>query len=283
MTTEIDELLASKTNLTQTTLNNYKRIYKKLYDECNGPIKDLDEDMIIEVIKEISNNNPNSEDTYLTIPINIKKLYNLNCDKLLEYRKQLKPLILKHTENINQQKSKDLPKFKELENYLKSLYDNKKHQEYIINYILMNYGTRNKDLDLFVTKYNKKEKYENKMNYMIVFKTRVDIIINDYKTITTFGSKYFKITNKKFIEMANQLPLESWLLKTPTGEHIKQESLTSYIPHRLFNKLGEGDYFKILILHLMNKKNAIQTIQKISATRGTDFKTILEHYNIHPK
>lgn len=282
MSTELAELLASKSNLTKTTLNNYQSYYKKITEKTGQPLKDLDEDMLIDVIKEISTN-PSNQDTYITLPILIKKLYGLEHNKLTDFRKQLKPQISKHTETVNQQKGKDLPKFKELENHLKTLYDEKKHMEYIINYILINYGTRNKDLDLFITKYNKAEKYENDINYMIVYKSRVDIIINNYKTYKIYGPKYFKITNKKFIEVANQLPLESWLLKVESGEHIRENSLNTFIQRRLYKNLCESDYFKMLILHLMNKKNAIQNIQKFSATRGTDFKTILESYNIYQK
>lgn len=283
MSTELAELLASKSNVSKATLNNYERFYKKITEKTKQPLKDLDNDMIIDVIKEISNNNPTNEATYLSIPIMIKRLYKIDYNKLAEYKFNLKPTVLKHIENVNQQKGKDLPKFKELENHLKTLYDEKKHMEYIINYILINYGTRNKDLDLFITKYNKAEKYENDINYMIVYKSKVDIIINNYKTIKSYGPKYFKITNKKFIEVANQLPLESWLLKVESGEHIRENSLNTFIQRRLYKNLCEGDYFKMLILHLMNGKNAIQNIQKFSATRGTDFKTILESYNIYQK
>lgn len=277
--TELDKLLESKSHLQPNTLLSYKNAYKKLKDKTDKDLYTLSNDEILTLVKSISSN-PSVEQTYLNIPIMIKMLYDLPIDELITRRDELKTQRQEYTEKRNEGKAEILPNYQELETFLKTKYEQGSYVAYILNYLLLHYGFRNKDMDLFITK--KKEPKDTSINYLIVGKDNVTLKINEYKTLKNYGPKKITTTNKEFVEIVKKLKPETWLLNV-NGEHIKETSLNKSIQRHLYNKLTEGDYFKIVIDHIMTKKNSLELLKNLSQTRGTDYKTIVNHYNIQEK
>jgi hypothetical protein len=279
-TLEIDELLASKTNITPQTVKNYKRIYTKLRDELNEDIKATSEKNLIKLVLQVSNDNPSVALTYLNIPIMIKRYFKKDVDLLVKKQVELNKARGEHTKGLIQEKKEELPTYETLKNYLKSLLKNNDHQGYIINYLLMTYGFRNKDLDLLITTKELTPNIEIENNLIIIKKTECEVIINDYKTLQSYGQKRFVIKSKHFKDACEKIGVGNYLLNH-NGEHIKESSLASYIKNRTYNNIGEGSYFKVLINHIqLTSKTPLQDIKKLSLSRGTNFENIAEHYNI---
>lgn len=285
-TEELKLLLENKPNITKQTQANYKNIYFKIYNELDSFIKDVSQEKILEVLKRLSNDKPTNEWTYINIPIMIKQLYGYKYDKLNKRRETLKGDRIQYTKTENEKKSLVLPSLKVLKEYTEMKYKNEDYIGYIINYLLINYGLRNKDLDLFITTKEELHKKGESVidvtkprNFILLKKTEIEIIINEYKTVQTYGQKKFTLKSRQFLSAVKQLPLNSYLLSV-NGEKISELGLNKFIQYRTYNGLSEGDYFKILIKDTMTKPNSLELLQYYSGTRGTDVNTIIESYNI---
>lgn len=285
-TEELGFLLLNKPNITKQTEANYKNIYFKIYNQLDTYIKDTTQDKLLDVIKEISNDKPTNEWTYINIPIMIKQLYNYKYDKLDNRRQQLRDAREAYTKEENNKKSEILPSLKVLKDFTEAKYKSGDYISFIINNLLITFGLRNKDLDLFITnKEELKKRNEsvndtnNIKNYIIIKKTEIDIIINEYKTIQTYGQKRFTLKSNKMIKALNELPINSYLLSA-NGSRISDLGLNKYIQNRTYNGLSEGDYFKILIKDAMTKSNSLELLKYYSRTRGTSAETIIQNYNI---
>lgn len=280
--TELDELLASKSSITEQTKKNYTRIYNKLIDNLDDNIQDTSEKELIELVLELSKNNPSVALTYINIPIMIKKHFNKDVEKLVKKQVELNKSRVEHTKGLIETKKEELPSYDVLNNHLKSLLKNKDYQNYIINYILINYGTRNKDLDLFITERKNVKNIDDGRNYIFIKNTECEIVIGNYKTIQNYGVKRFVVKSKHFRDACLSLGLNTYLLYNDgdKSKPINETSLGTYIKRRLYNNLTESDYFKILIKNAQTKKNPLNEIQKLSLSRGTDINTIISHYNI---
>jgi NurA-like 5'-3' nuclease len=96
---EIEELLESKSNITDQTRKNYTRIYNKIRAELNDDIRATNETKLIKTVLELSNDNPSVALTYINIPIMIKKFYNKDVTKLVDKQAELNKQRNEHTSN----------------------------------------------------------------------------------------------------------------------------------------------------------------------------------------
>ena len=124
----------------------------------------------------------------------------------------------------------------ELKTALDKLYDDREYKKYIINYLLINFHTRNQDLDLIITK-TKRNMDDNK-NYLLVRKSKIEFIRNNYKTKDLYGTKEYTITDKKFIDAVTQLG-EIKLLHT---NNVSRE-----VSNNTIDKLTESEMNKIMM------------------------------------
>lgn len=274
---ELTHLLNEKSHLSYYTLRNYKNIYNKFITYgLPSNITNTSQEKIIEVINNLTNN-PSIKLLYINIPIIIKKLHKNPVDLLEEYRTELKILSNKFYSDKSIKERNKLPDFNDIIKYTNELYDNKSYLKFIINYLLITYAFRNKDLDLFIT-YNTKINDISK-NYLIIYSNYIKIIINNYKTLQSYGVKTFINKNSKFYKAVLNIRSESYLL---TGKNTKlnHTSLNKAIQLRTYRKLGEAVYFKSLLQHLNNKSNKNKLIEYYSSTRGTSMETINKFYDI---
>ena len=136
----------------------------------------------------------------------------------------------------------DLPSLDELEEYTEYLYENKKWFEYIINYLLINYQTRNKDLDFTIVGLKRDTKDKDK-NFMWLERGRVTFIRNNYKTSNTYGTKTDVISDEKFVTALKRM-------KTKIGGNTfipNPDDPSYYVKKSTYKQIGEGAYFKVLV------------------------------------
>ena len=146
---------------------------------------------------------------------------------------------------------------------LDNLYSEGVYLKFIINYLLLHYHTRNQDLNLTITNTNKN--IDTETNYLLVRKSKVIYIRNNYKTHELYGEKIYTITDKKFIYSVKQLGI---------GSLLKTKNIAREVRSHTIDKLSESQINKIMMYSL-----PINDLSHISDSRGTSINTLLNSYN----
>jgi hypothetical protein len=230
------------------------------------------------IIKKLNElyNNPNTKALYLNMIILVRRHNEEETDKLIKFRNSLRDDIIKIRKEKMSETKNDLPSYDELLGKLNEM----SGVNYIINYLFVKYGLRNKDVNLkFVSKLPKDKEDEN---YLVYNKNKVVLDINDYKTDKTFGNKSIIINDKRFIQELKDLKLDDgeYLIKKKNGDKLKMSSFNERILNMSIDKMGEAKIFKVLIAHLLDKKD-FKKIEELVASRGTSISTIMKSYNIY--
>ena len=229
---------------------------------------------IIKKLKELYDN-PNTLQLYLNMIILVRRSIDEDTDKLIKLRNSLRDEIIKvRKENLDKLDDK-LPTY----DYIIKELDNLTGIRYIINYLIINHGLRNKDMNLKVVKSLPREKTDN----YIQNKTKHILLdINDYKTSDTHGNKQIKITNPKFIKEFRNIGLKDggYLLSKKDNTRIDNVStFNDKVLSLSIDKLGQNKLFKIVIKHLLNNKE-YGKLEQLSNDRGTSLAVILKSYNL---
>ena len=151
--------------------------------------------------------------------------------------------------------------------------------KYIINYLFINYGFRNKDINL---KYVDKLPEDKPENYMVEVNKGVKLSINDYKTDKQYGEKVFFIRDSKFMKELRKLKLKDgdYLISSPSGKKYSISNFNDIILKYSIDQLGETNIFKILMKDLIDKKD-YKRIEELSVSRGTSLQTLIRSYNVY--
>jgi hypothetical protein len=279
---EFDRLQELISDLSKNTIKSYTSLYNSLFTLLgNKEINKSKESEIIQDIEILSNKNPSTKWSFINIPIMIFKLYGKNSKKLIEYREKVFIEKKEFLQNKNKEMAIDFPPLDELKEYLEELYNNEEWEKYVLNYLLINYGVRNKDVDVFITD-NSAIPDEDK-NLLIVRGFSVDWVRNIYKTAKTYGQKVIKIKDEKFLDAVRKLPNNSWLLNNK-GNHISESAVGKHIVRRTYMGLSEADIFKILVKDITTKgKNVLSNLNELSNYRGSSLVTIKDSYDLDAK
>lgn len=279
--TELEEFVLTKSQNTEQTKRNYRTQYKSIRELLNNDINKSSENEILDAVKTLSNGNPSNEWTYMNLPFMIRQSKGYKTDLIQKRRDELKLLREEHTQNQKAVKNETLPSMKTIQDFTKQLYKNKEYKKFIVNFLIINYGVRNKDVDVFIVSSSKDTKDETK-NYFIVKANEIEWRINNYKTLMSFGVKKVIIKSKPFIEAVKSLTINSWLL-TGSNVPLNDTGLATTIKRLLYNSLTEGDYFKIIMNDINSKPNTTQLLEYYSKIRGTDYATLLKYYDVSKK
>jgi len=279
--TEIEEFILTKSHNTKQTKKNYETQYKSIRALLDNDINKSSENEILDAVKALSNGNPSNEWTYMNLPFMIRQSKGYKTDLIQKRRDELKILRETHTQTQKAVKNETLPSMKTIQDFTKQLYKNKEYKKYIVNFLIINYGVRNKDIDCFIVSSSKDAK-DDTINYLIVKSNEVEWRINEYKTLQSYGVKKIIIKSKPFLEAIKSLPINTWLL-TGSSAELSDTSLATTIKRLLYNSLTEGDYFKIIMNDINSKPNTTQLLEYYSKTRGTDYSTLLKYYDVSKK
>jgi hypothetical protein len=266
--------ITTRDNISENTKKDYLKKLRKLHTIFGAPILKLSNDTIIaKLTEEIPN--VASRYTYINLPIMVKNHFGYDANLLNDERENLKAQRDGHTEA---KKSDDTIIYYDLNcvhKDIERLGQSGDKQAYVINYLLFNYGVRNKDLDVFIT--NDKSAINSTDNFLLVGNKSVKWIINDYKTKANYGTKVILIKNPNFMRVMSLMPNNSYLLSFG-GTHIASSSLDKFIKTRTIHNLTESQVFKN-ILHEKRNTPSIEKIKKqFSEWRGTDIATINKFY-----
>lgn len=213
--------------------------------------------------------NPNTKLDFLNLIIVLRKMKELPIDKLKELRSNLKQTQKNHQVGKLNDVGTTLISHEQFTEKLNKAFEDSQYKKYIVNYLMMKYGVRNKDLNLSIIK-TKKEIEPNK-NYLLIKKDEVKYIRDDYKTHSKYGTQTHDITDEKFIIAVKKLGVG----KLFQGNQISNDLRKVYI-----DKNGEAKVFKMMIDYYYDNKDSA-AIKKLSETRGTSLGVVDGYYNIN--
>ena len=268
---ELDVFMASIDGKSKATIKSYSTQYRKLKGLLkNKDISESSQDSIIKVAQ--LQKKANSKQALINIGILVRRLYQLNVKTLVDERDRTKNEIVGQVKEKNAEIKDDLPSLDELEEYTDYLYENKKWFEYIINYLLINYQTRNKDLDFTIVGLKRDTKDKEK-NFMWLERGKVTFIRNNYKTSNKYGTKTDVISDEKFLTAMKRMKT-----KIGTNSFIPNPDDPSYyVKKSTYKQIGEGAYFKILV---DSNRGDLQKLKSMGNSRGTALNTIATNYDI---
>jgi hypothetical protein len=257
-------------NKTKATQKNYKSIISNINYSIVGTERPL--------IKKIQNSysNINTQQTYLNIILIVRNYLGLSTDLLVKLRNDNKSKINTHRKTELSLLSTTIISYDELMEKFKQLPLNKK---YIINYLLINYGFRNSNLNLKLVKELPEEKTEN---YIVIQPRYILLDMNDYKTKKTYGNKQFKDTNKDFRTAIKSLKLDEnqYIIGNKKNDKLKPSYVNTVIKKNTIDQLGEQSINKVIVKEYIDRKDFAK-LKQLSFSRGTNLNTLLSSYNMY--
>jgi len=288
--TELANLLLQKsTTVSQQTLKKYRQQYNYLTKQIGSDgdwMRASTENALFIELKNLELS-ASGTSNYLNIMFLVRD--GLPNTKLLKYR----DLLIKQREKDTKEKiieKKALPSYQEVETYINTLYKNKDYVNYLVNEFIFRYGLRNKDINCRIISnieykelVKKSPDVERSNNWLILYKRYTTLVINQYKTVASYGEKTIQIRSRKVFNAANNLE-QKRLLQKKNGDAVDDTELGYYI--NLYRTddvtLTESDYFRINLNYLQSQPNSFTKIASICKTRGTQNITTLDnHYNIN--
>tara|TARA_R110001599_G_scaffold308838_1_gene515649 strand:- start:120 stop:977 length:858 start_codon:yes stop_codon:yes gene_type:complete len=264
------EHIKNEKKVSEQTIKTYENIGKNIpFNLLNS------QPTIIKKLKDLYDN-PNTLQLYLNMIILVRKFNSEEVDKLIKFRNSLSDSI-KETRKSNLDKMDDkLPPLEYIENELNDLTGIR----YVINYIMVNHGLRNKDLNLKFVKVLPEDKDEN---YIMQKGKNILLNINDYKTEKKYNMKEIKINNSKFLKELKSLNLKDgdYIIPMKNGDKISNIiTFNDKILKLTIDRLGQNRLVKIVVKDLLNKKD-FEKLDQISKDRGTSMEVLLKSYNLH--
>ena len=219
--------------------------------------------------------NPNTLALYLNMIILIRKYKSEEIEKLIKFRNTLSESIKKERKTNLDILDDTLPTYTKIKEEL----DNLSGVQYIINYLMLNHGLRNKDLNLKFVKSIPTESDEN----LIKIKGKTVLLnINSYKTAKIHGEKDIKVSDLKFLEELKKIKLNDNDYLVPMKNGDKINNITTFndkMKKLTIGNLGQNRLVKIVIKHLLNTKR-FDKLEQIGKDRGTSMGVLLTSYNL---
>lgn len=271
-----EDAIISRDNITDTTKKDYLKKLRKIQTILGkGILKMSNENIISKLTDEIPN--VASRYTYLNLPIIVKNYFGYDTNLLIEEREKLKIQRDGHTDAKKSDTSIVYHDLNCIHKEIDRLSKSGDYQKYIINYLLYNYGVRNKDLDVFIT--DDKAAINTTNNFILVGDKSIKWIINDYKTKGTYGTKIIIVKNPTFLRVIRTIPNNSYLLSYDDGVHIALNSLNKFIQTRTIHDLNESAVFKNILHEKRNSPSLGKIKKQFAEWRGTDIATIDKFYS----
>lgn len=281
--TEFKEFIKDKSaNTIKSYIQQYNKL-KKIVDaemEQSIDIQNVSERNILEFVT--SENNLNSQQALINIAIMIRKMQKppQPTTKLMKQRDENKEKLKGFVKEKNEKlKSSGLPTYKDLLDYLAFLYESERWTDFIINYLLIYFHTRNEDVNFELVPFKRDIKANPNINYLWYSKRakKATLYRRNYKTAGKYGIKIDTITDSKFLNAIKQI-FECRKKGEDCGVFIpNKENVGYYVKRATLDNLGENIYNKIIISHF---KNDLNKLKEISESRGTSIDTLHENYNI---
>lgn len=285
----IDNNYNEQLNTKKQYLRNWNTI-NDFFDDNELNIENLSDNDFKEIIltklnKNKKNDKENSNSVKLQL-LNIFIIYrhfidHIDYKDLESFRNQLKNN--QSTERVKNNKVliNELPSQQEVENFMNKQYKDGLWKNYIVNYLLTNFFTRNTDVNVRLFKDDPKR---DDINYIAMpKKTEFIYVRNEYKTKSKYGKKVHKIKDVKFRNAIRNFlgdDDDKPLFLTKKSVQVSNRDCCWYVSNCTLNEIGEGKYLKIKLNDINNKTDTLNQVSKISSLRGTSMKHLTSSYNM---
>ena len=283
--TKFKEFIKDKSaNTIKSYIQQYNKL-KKIVDaemEQSVDIANISEKNILEFVSD--ENNLNSQQALINIAIMVRKMNEQPTSKLVKQRDLNKDKLKGFVKEKNQQLKNDgLPTYQDLLDYLEFLYESKRWTDFIINYLLIYYHTRNEDVNFELVPFKRDIKANPDINYLWYSKRakKATLYRRNYKTAGKYGMKTDTITDSKFLNAIKQI--FECRKKGEEGCDVfipNKENVGYFVKKSTLDNLGENIYNKIIVNHF---RNNLDKLKEISQSRGTSLDTLHENYDIDKK
>ena len=196
--TQFSGIIKSK-QLRAATAKSYKSSYRKIRALLDKPIRDTAEDTACKVI-QAAEENINTQQALINVCILVRQMPpEMPVQEYIRQRTVNKEDVQEHLRQANS--FKVLPALEEYDAFIQDLWDTCKYREYIINYLMRHYYTRNLDLIFDITETKNDTLKDKTKNYLWINRRKQSILYirNNYKTARTYGQKSYEIKNERFI------------------------------------------------------------------------------------
>ncbi len=285
---EWSQYIEANQHLSKLSQRTYETNYRKLRGGLNELHRVTEQAILdyLDAMLEEQQINANTYQNLLSVSTQVRKHFNVPVKQLVRQKVVVNERIaqLKKTNNA-QQIEKGITE-NDLINHLNQRFANEEWRDFIILFLLINYHTRNKDLNLVIVPSMRHAKDETK-NYLVVCKSYTTLIRNDFKTASKYGTKKDKIVNSKFryamksfVEERGGLESSAlYLCATGTNKQVADDSVQKYIAHKTLDKMGQSAYNKVIVSTAVKNKD-ITKLREISSRRGTSLEILLDFYNL---
>tara|TARA_R110002012_G_scaffold227236_1_gene399373 strand:+ start:1688 stop:2575 length:888 start_codon:yes stop_codon:yes gene_type:complete len=274
------------------THKQYTNQYFKLNDLCSqiNTNKDVPCETFINLIKD-SDYKTTTKLQLLNVALMFKRKIQDNTEDevkpMIDFRDVLRGNETTERHNKNKDLIQNLPTSAQLTKYMNTQYKNENWKGFITNYILINFYTRNLDLNVIIHSDNEVIDYEED-NHIVIDDNKVLYFRNNYKTKNIYGRQKHIIKNVKFVEsvknhynkhteeFGNNVPL----FINSKNEKVSDRDVGWYVAKETFNNIGEGNYLKVILQNINNKPNTMTKLEKVSSLRGTKTERLVKDYNL---
>ena len=259
----------TKRPYSENTKKAYTMFYDKLHKCLGKDIVDSSQKKVVSCAED--ENSTNSKQGILNIGLIVRKINDMPTQEIVDARDKNKTAIVENVKKTNA--DLDLPTYEDLVDFTEYLYENSKWTDYVINYLLLNYQVRNKDVNFtLITK--KKDATDENTNYIWLTPKKATWYRRDYKTKGTYKQKTSTITDPKFLTALRHIKRRG-LIFIPNEDQVGY-----YVKKSTYKEIGEGAYMKIIVDHF---RGDLQKQGEIAENRGTNEKTIASNYDINLK
>jgi len=287
---EFEEYLSANQHLSKLSKRTYETNYKKLRYGLDE-LREIAEEDITDYLDGLLQDQKIHANTYVNIlgvAIQVRKHFQKPVAGLMKQK-------LIYSEKVKQNRqAKNIATLEEgahserdLFNHLEMLFAQQNWREYIINFLLVHYHCRNKDLNLILTDSITSAKSDTTKNYLVVVPSYVTMIRNDFKTSGKYGQKKDRISQSKFKFAVDSFIEERgglsqghlFLLSTGVNAPVLDDSVQKYIAHKTLDKIGQSSYNKIIVTEAVKRKD-LKKLREISTRRGTSLEILLDYYDL---
>ena len=278
--TELLQSYVDTRELKQNTINNYKFVFTKIQNVLSNP--NIEDNTIKGMVKDLNKSN---------LPkTTINKFYSIyksmitdNSLLVLETIKNKKAIDNDTKERTKTQTKETIVSYPDLVSLLKKL----NGIDYMLLYLLTEYGVRNMDLIIDYTNdknvINGVEKGNIEKNIMYFKNNKLFYTRNNYKTKDKYGVLTYEIKDKKFKSIMKELEVDNFVFEDRNGKPFDETTIGNHIK-RTFNKyiqgsnLIESKIYKLMIDNHNVLENQDRIIE-LARSRGHDLNTQEKYYS----
>ena len=267
----------------KNTIASYKNAHGRLTDYLEKPIHKSTAPAIITAVRELASN-PNTRASLLNVAIVFNGIYEKNNSKLLKYKTDVAKEIAQHREKSMASKEKTLPDMEFINKHLKGLYVSERWADFIIMWLMVEFNTRNADVDVEIVDTIHQTKRDKMRNYLVVRREDFVYIRRNYKTYKTYREKRFVFKNqliKRAVRYfkAEMPPNEKLFLMNNNGDRLSEGSIANYLKKILPEGITESDINKIQVSEIESLAD-YGALVKMAERRGTSAETLITHYHL---